>query len=376
MKLNKTYINIRDKWWGLPLILPSILLPVLSSANTYALTSTGNVVLFYLPLAFMLSLMLFFGWAALPGIVLAIFWRRYPQTGLYETLSVTMHFIITIVLSWGGYRVFSPRRNNVSHGDAHLLFQRIFWQVFCSATLFLVIYQFAAFVGMYESKASLMGVMPFNINTLINYQALLVGNLVGVPLCYFIIRTLRNPLHLRGYYQQLKLQIDSNTTARAVAAAADLGVWMVNVHASGGARMMAAARDALAPFSKDAPLLIAVTVLTSMETSDLHDLGVTLSPAEHAERLARLTQQCGLDGVVCSAQEAVRFKQAFGAAFKLVTPGIRPAGSEAGDQRRIMTPEQALSAGVDYMVIGRPVTQSVDPAQTLKDINASLKREA
>ncbi|EGU7390710.1 orotidine-5'-phosphate decarboxylase [Salmonella enterica] len=175
-------------------------------------------------------------------------------------------------------------------------------------------------------------------------------------------------LQQRGFdvFLDLKFHDIPNTTARAVAAAADLGVWMVNVHASGGARMMAAARDALAPFGKDAPLLIAVTVLTSMETSDLHD----------AERLARLTQQCGLDGVVCSAQEAVRFKQAFGAAFKLVTPGIRPAGSEAGDQRRIMTPEQALSAGVDYMVIGRPVTQSVDPAQTLKDINASLKREA
>ncbi|WP_077918012.1 orotidine-5'-phosphate decarboxylase [Salmonella enterica] len=185
-------------------------------------------------------------------------------------------------------------------------------------------------------------------------------------------------LQQRGFdvFLDLKFHDIPNTTARAVAAAADLGVWMVNVHASGGARMMAAARDALAPFGKDAPLLIAVTVLTSMETSDLHDLGVTLSPAEHAERLARLTQQCGLDGVVCSAQEAVRFKLAFGAAFKLVTPGIRPAGSEAGDQRRIMTPEQALSAGVDYMVIGRPVTQSVDPAQTLKDINASLKREA
>ncbi|EID9636852.1 orotidine-5'-phosphate decarboxylase [Salmonella enterica subsp. enterica serovar Muenster] len=185
-------------------------------------------------------------------------------------------------------------------------------------------------------------------------------------------------LQQRGFdvFLDLKFHDIPNTTARAVAAAADLGVWMVNVHASGGARMMAAARDALAPFGKDAPLLIAVTVLTSMETSDLRDLGVTLSPAEHAERLARLTQQCGLDGVVCSAQEAVRFKQAFGATFKLVTPGIRPAGSEAGDQRRIMTPEQALSAGVDYMVIGRPVTQSVDPAQTLKDINASLKREA
>ena len=139
---------------------------------------------------------------------------------------------------------------------------------------------------------------------------------------------------------------------------------------------MTAAREALVPFGKDAPLLIAVTVLTSMEASDLADLGVTLSPAEHAERLARLTQNCGLDGVVCSAQEAVRFKQAFGQPFKLVTPGIRPAGSEAGDQRRIMTPEQALTAGVDYMVIGRPVTQSNDPAQTLKMINASLKRGA
>ena len=151
---------------------------------------------------------------------------------------------------------------------------------------------------------------------------------------------------------------------------------MVNVHASGGARMMAAAREALVPFGKDAPLLIAVTVLTSMEACDLADLGVTLSPADYAERLAALTQKCGLDGVVCSAQEAVHFKQVFGQEFKLVTPGIRPQGSDAGDQRRIMTPEQALAAGVDYMVIGRPVTQSVDPAQTLKAINASLQRSA
>jgi orotidine-5'-phosphate decarboxylase len=151
---------------------------------------------------------------------------------------------------------------------------------------------------------------------------------------------------------------------------------MVNVHASGGARMMTAAREALLPFGKDAPLLIAVTVLTSMDENDLRDLGVTLSPAEHAERLARLTQHCGLDGVVCSAQEAVRFKSALGQDFKLVTPGIRPAGSEVGDQRRIMTPEQALAAGVDYMVIGRPVTQSANPAETLKAINASLKKGA
>ncbi len=182
-------------------------------------------------------------------------------------------------------------------------------------------------------------------------------------------------LQQRGFdiFLDLKFHDIPNTAAHAVAAAADLGVWMVNVHASGGARMMTAAREALVPYGKDAPLLIAVTVLTSMEASDLADLGVTLSPADYAERLAALTQKCGLDGVVCSAQEAVRFKQVFGQEFKLVTPGIRPQGSEAGDQRRIMTPEQALAAGVDYMVIGRPVTQSVggNPAQTLKAIDTS-----
>ncbi|MDT3412308.1 orotidine-5'-phosphate decarboxylase [Kosakonia cowanii] len=181
-------------------------------------------------------------------------------------------------------------------------------------------------------------------------------------------------LQQRGFdiFLDLKFHDIPNTAAHAVKAAADLGIWMVNVHASGGARMMTAAKEALLPFGADAPLLIAVTVLTSMEASDLEDIGITATPAEHAERLARLTQQCGLDGVVCSAQEAVRFKSELGQSFKLVTPGIRPQGSDAGDQRRIMTPEQALQAGVDYMVIGRPVTQSADPAQTLKAINASL----
>ncbi len=181
-------------------------------------------------------------------------------------------------------------------------------------------------------------------------------------------------LHSRGFevFLDLKFHDIPNTTAHAVAAAAELGVWMVNVHASGGARMMSAAKQALASFGNDAPLLIAVTVLTSMEGSDLADLGITLSPADYAEKLARLTRDCGLDGVVCSAQEAVRFKTALGQDFKLVTPGIRPAGSAADDQRRVMTPFEAMKAGVDYMVIGRPITQSTDPAQTLRDIRASL----
>lgn len=145
-----------------------------------------------------------------------------------------------------------------------------------------------------------------------------------------------------------------------------------NVHASGGARMMTAAREALLPFGKDAPLLIAVTVLTSMEAEDLRGIGIELSPADYAERLARLTKECGLDGVVCSAHEATRLKASCGQAFKLVTPGIRPAGSSAGDQRRIMTPVEAAKAGVDYMVIGRPITQSPAPAETLREILKSL----
>jgi len=182
-------------------------------------------------------------------------------------------------------------------------------------------------------------------------------------------------LQQRGFeiFLDLKFHDIPNTAAHAVAAAADLGVWMVNVHASGGRRMMTAAREALLPFGKDAPLLIAVTVLTSMEAEDLRDIGIDLSPAEHAERLARLTNDCGLDGVVCSAHEAERLKATIGQNFKLVTPGIRPAGSAAGDQRRIMTPPEAQRAGVDYMVIGRPITQSDDPAQALQNILASLK---
>ncbi|OKP03283.1 orotidine-5'-phosphate decarboxylase [Xenorhabdus eapokensis] len=181
-------------------------------------------------------------------------------------------------------------------------------------------------------------------------------------------------LHQRGFdvFLDLKFHDIPNTTARAVAAAAELGVWMVNVHASGGARMMTAAKEGLLPYGKDAPLLIAVTVLTSMEQSDLLGIGIDMTPAQHAERLALLAKQCGLDGVVCSAHEAQQLKTVCGYAFQLVTPGIRPEGTEAGDQRRIMTPPQAVQAGVDYMVIGRPITRSENPALALQQINQSI----
>lgn len=173
-------------------------------------------------------------------------------------------------------------------------------------------------------------------------------------------------------FLDLKFHDIPNTVAKAVAAAAELGVWMVNVHASGGPRMMQAAKAALQPYGDKAPLLIAVTVLTSMTGEELHQVGVLRSPAEQVLTLARLTRDAGLDGVVCSAQEASLLKAELGPDFKLVTPGIRPAGSEAGDQRRIMTPEQALAAGSDYLVIGRPITQADDPAAVLAQINRGL----
>ncbi|MFG0606749.1 orotidine-5'-phosphate decarboxylase [Vibrio mimicus] len=181
-------------------------------------------------------------------------------------------------------------------------------------------------------------------------------------------------LHKRGFsvFLDLKFHDIPNTCSKAVKAAAELGVWMVNVHASGGERMMAASREILEPYGKDRPLLIGVTVLTSMEASDLQGIGVQTSPQDHVLKLATLTKNSGLDGVVCSAQEALLLKQNLGNEFKLVTPGIRPAGSEQGDQRRIMTPAQAIAAGSDYLVIGRPITQAVQPDVVLRAINQSL----
>ncbi|SHG86620.1 orotidine-5'-phosphate decarboxylase [Ferrimonas marina] len=191
--------------------------------------------------------------------------------------------------------------------------------------------------------------------------------------------TLFGPQFVRQLAQQgfdvfldLKFHDIPNTVARAVAAAAELGVWMVNVHASGGSKMMKAAAEALAPYGDKAPKLIAVTMLTSMGEEELPELGLSANSQEHVLRLAKLAQASGLDGVVCSAQEASLLKAELGKAFELVTPGIRPAGADLGDQRRVMTPKQAVEAGSDYLVIGRPITRSDDPLATLKAINASL----
>jgi orotidine-5'-phosphate decarboxylase len=168
-------------------------------------------------------------------------------------------------------------------------------------------------------------------------------------------------------FLDLKFHDIPNTTAQACKAAASLGVWMVNVHALGGRRMMEAAREALVNFNKP-PKLIAVTVLTSMAQADLVELGIMATPAEQVLRLAALAQASGLDGVVCSAQEAALLRKQAGAEFCLVTPGIRPADASADDQSRIMTPRAALENGSSYLVIGRPITQAVDPLLALQHI--------
>lgn len=181
-------------------------------------------------------------------------------------------------------------------------------------------------------------------------------------------------LHQRNFdvFLDLKYHDIPNTVARAVRSAADLGVWMVDLHASGGLRMMEEAKRILEPYGKDAPLLIAVTVLTSMEDLDLLQIGINASPMEQVLRLAHLTQRAGLDGVVCSPQEVEILRNACGEEFKLVTPGIRPIGTDFGDQRRVMTPTAAIRAGSDYLVIGRPITKADNPAEVLHSINASI----
>lgn len=177
----------------------------------------------------------------------------------------------------------------------------------------------------------------------------------------------------RGFavFLDMKYHDIPNTVASACKAAAALGVWMINVHALGGRAMMEAAREALAS-RKQPPKLIAVTLLTSMGERELAEVGISAGPAQAVLRLARLARDSGLDGVVCSAQEAALLRQECGDGFCLVTPGIRPDQAGNDDQKRVMTPRAALANGADYLVIGRPITRAADPLEALGQINRDI----
>ncbi len=180
-------------------------------------------------------------------------------------------------------------------------------------------------------------------------------------------------LAARGFqvFLDLKFHDIPNTAAGACAAAADLGVWMLTVHAAGGRRMMESVAARLARL-EHSPLLIAVTVLTSLDTRDLEEIGVTGTPTQWARRLGVLAKNAGADGIVCSAREALTLRSLLGPDTVLVTPGIRPAGYPTDDQRRVVTPQQAIRNGADYIVVGRPVTQSHDPAGALLTISSEI----
>ena len=176
-----------------------------------------------------------------------------------------------------------------------------------------------------------------------------------------------------GYdvFLDLKLHDIPNTVARACEAAARLGVWMLNVHTLGGSRMLRAAREAV-DRGERRPLLTGVTILTSHSQQDIADIGLSATPAEHVASLARLARQAGLDGVVCSPREAAALRREFGAGFLLVTPGVRPADTALDDQRRVMTPAEAVAQGADYLVIGRPVTGAGNPGKALERLHAQV----
>lgn len=216
MTLIRIYKKHCDKWWALPLFLPSLLLPILRQADTFAYIEGGTVILYYLPLALMMSFMLFYGWKVLPGMVIALWLHFYDRIPAAEVVIAIGHFIIPVIISWIGYRLSVPRRHMVSYGNDKLMLRRMFWQVFCLSTLFMILLECLFSLGVYSNFRDLAGSNPFNIRTLISYQAMLVGSITGIPLCYALIRTIRNPFYLRSFISQLRAQFDPKIKLREV----------------------------------------------------------------------------------------------------------------------------------------------------------------
>lgn len=216
MTLIRIYRKYCDKWWALPLFLPALLLPVLRKADTFAHVEGGTVILYYLPLALMMTMMLFYGWKALPGMVIALWLHFHGRIPGPEVAIAIGHFLIPVILCWGGYSLSVPRRTMVAYGNEQLMPRRMFWQVFCLSTLFMILLEIMLSLGVYRNFRDLAGSNPLNVRTLISYQAMLVGSITGIPLCYVLIRAIRNPFYVRSFISQLCAQFDPRVKRQEV----------------------------------------------------------------------------------------------------------------------------------------------------------------
>lgn len=206
------YNKHKNNWWALPLILPALMLPLSVWFNSNTLIEGGRAFLVYMPLGLITALVMIFGRAALPGIILALLIRYLENKGPMVTLLAIAHFLLPVLLSFTGYRLFVPRRHNVMFGVIKLTLQRMFWLVLFNATLFLFIYQVGLFFGWYDASLSMATENPFHPRTLINFQAVLVGTLTGMPLFYFIIRMIKNPHFVLSFWSQMRAQAQRGVT--------------------------------------------------------------------------------------------------------------------------------------------------------------------
>ncbi|MBK4715479.1 MULTISPECIES: EAL domain-containing protein [Tenebrionibacter/Tenebrionicola group] len=216
MQWSDWYQKHKNRWWCLPLILPILLQPLAVLCNVYTELHGVRVVLFYMPPALMMALMLLYGWAALPGIAAALVIRYLPMRGEVDAIASVCHYLFTCIISWGGYRLFVPRRNAVSFGYMPLSAARLFWLVFCQATIFFVIYQGLIIFEFYSARASMLGEDPLQVSTLINYQSQLVSSLVGIPFFYFILRALRHPPFARHFISRMRMQFHAHSSQMEV----------------------------------------------------------------------------------------------------------------------------------------------------------------
>lgn len=229
MHLPVWYNKHKSRWWALPLILPTLLLSLALWFNAYTLMEGERVFLIYMPLALMTACALVFGWAAIPGIIIALLIHFTSFDSNWVALFVVAHFVIPVSLSLCGYRIFVPRRHAVIFGVIHLTLQRLFWLVLFNTVLFLFLYQLAIFFGWYKFHMNLISDSPLHPRTLINFQAVLVGCLTGVPFFYYIIRIIRNPSFIRAFWSQMRGQVQSSVTKTETVIWLGLVVFLVSL---------------------------------------------------------------------------------------------------------------------------------------------------